>query len=327
MWAAASGASVIFPKEVLVDTEWKPNPCTIRDPGNRRILCVTARAVAWRLTDKGLPQVCDWTHNFDTPSYRLIDLLGKAKKYPQAFRLLPSDMGKPDFPGTWARYPFDESTDLYVNTAHEEAITWFAQILNREKKAIDFAQTFARRNALKHLSALQRAPGNRWSFPVICWRTTGGNVIKWDHTQYAMLQDKAGGLANASGEDFGCKLLTSNSRVEVIMGSDRASDDEELQAMENHVDTEDRQADFIDIEPEGTLEPACEVPPVPEPKPAVPSNPEEMKILRQYQEAKAQFPGEFAQACKKLGLDPAKEHGVTAASAIVVQIGKIIDQG
>ena len=91
-WANASGACVIFPSEVLVDGQWKMNPYVDRDKTNRRILAIYARAIAFRFSDKGIPQVSDWTTIFDTPSYRMVDLLGKAKKFPQAFRLLPVDM-------------------------------------------------------------------------------------------------------------------------------------------------------------------------------------------------------------------------------------------
>ena len=75
VWAETVGASVIFPKEVLVDGQWQPNPSVIRDPQNRRILAIYARAVAFRFSPKGLPMVCDWSTIFDTPSYRLIGLL------------------------------------------------------------------------------------------------------------------------------------------------------------------------------------------------------------------------------------------------------------
>lgn len=325
IWAEATGTSVVFPKEVLVDNEWKPNPCVIRDPANRRILCITARAVAWRFTTKGLPQVTDWTHNFDTPSYRLIDLLGKAKKYPQAFKLYPADMGKPDEPGTWANYPFDESTTLWVNTAHEEALTWFAQILNREKKAIDYAQTFARRNALKHISSLQKAPGPRWTFPVICWRTTGGNIVKWDHTQYAILQDKAGSLANSTGEEFGTpRMLTADRRIELVIGSDRASDDETIEVLERLTDPEDQ---VYDLEAESTnMVPDAD--PNPPEADVTPFTDEQKKVMTNYLEAVAIFPDEYARACAELKLNPKQKskRTVEQASAIMAKISAYIDQ-
>ena len=121
VWAEATGASVIFPKEVLVGNLWRPNPYAERDEVNRRILAVHARAIAFRYSSMGIPQISDWTTIFDTPSYRMIDLLAKAKKFPQAFKVLPKEM-KPEVveknPETWAHYPFDESMNLWINTSH-----------------------------------------------------------------------------------------------------------------------------------------------------------------------------------------------------------------
>jgi hypothetical protein len=214
-WQEGVGASVIFPKEVLVDGHWNQNPFVMRDPTNKRILAIYARAIAFRFSPKGIPMVCDWTTLFDVPSYRMIDLLAKAKKYPQAFKLLPDGI-EPDSDNneTWAKYPFDEAANLWVNTAHEEALQWYAQIINREKKAIDFAQTFARRNALKHLSGLQKAPGNVWDLTIICWRPTNGNLVKWDATQYAHLQDRVTKtIQGDTGEFSNIKQITGNEHV------------------------------------------------------------------------------------------------------------------
>jgi len=140
MWAEAAGACVMFPRSVLVQGREERNPYIERDPTNRRILNVYARAVAFRFSSKGLPMVCDWTTTFDVPSYRLIDLVGKAKKSPQAFRLLPASYPAPSeeeidctvyegqgerqtkktvkVQATWACYPFDEFTNLWVCTGH-----------------------------------------------------------------------------------------------------------------------------------------------------------------------------------------------------------------
>ncbi|WP_289020376.1 hypothetical protein [Desulfobacter postgatei] len=236
VWAERTGTSVIFPKEVLVGTEWKPNPYAERDPNNRRILAVHARAVAFKFSSMGIPQVSDWTTIFDTPSYRMIDLLGKAKKFPQCFKVLPKGM-KPaaDNGETWASYPFDESMDLFINTAHDEVITWLSQILNREKKAMDFAQTFAKRNALKHLSGIQKAPGNQWQFPVLAWRPTGDNVVKWDATQYANLQNRVAGVIEGN-KDFSVE----SRQIEMNNGSERVSDEDNFDALEAATDPEDQ---------------------------------------------------------------------------------------
>lgn len=297
VWAESAGASVIFPKEVLVDGRWEPNPAVIRDTQNRRILCIYARAVAFRFSSKGIPQVSDWSHCFDLPSYRLVDLLGKAKKCPQAFRLYPNDMKRPEDAGTWACYPFDESTSLWVNTAHDEALTWFAQILNREKKALDFAQTFAKRNALKHLSGLQRAPKDQWTVPVICWRPTAGNIIKWDATQYANLQKTVGGLIDSRGEEFG-----QYTQIEYQKGSDRASDDENVEALEQMTDPEDQPVDIkpVDAQPQPT----------------------DPKFESNFKETVAQFPDEYLAACRQLKITEGSPH--TAAQKI--QITSLIEQ-
>jgi hypothetical protein len=278
IWAERTGTSVIFPKEVLVGTEWKPNPYAERDPQNRRILAVHARAVAFKYSSMGIPQVSDWTTIFDTPSYRMIDLLGKAKKFPQAFKVLPIEMSPESDNGqTWAKYPFDESMNLFINTSHDEVIKWLAQILNREKKAMDFAQTFAKRNALKHLSGLQRAPGAQWRLPVLAWRPTGNNLVKWDATQYAELQDRVAGVIEGGSSGFDNNEAP---QLDIRSGVERAS--EEV-GMEASVDPEDQS----DVEP------------VPEEAPAPP---ELSKEVKQAASLFRQFPDEFKAAVSDLGL-------------------------
>jgi hypothetical protein len=229
----STGTSVIFPKEVLVGGEWKPNPYREVDPVNRRTLAVHARAIAFRYSSMGIPQVSDWTTIFDTPSYRMIDLLAKAKKFPQCFKVLPKEMGPKDKDGeTWASYPFDESMNLWINTSHNEVITWLSQILNREKKAMDFAQTFAKRNASKHIHGIQKAPCDNWRFAVLAWRPTGNNIIKWDASQYAQLQSRVAGMIEGGTDEF-------TQKAEIQKGVERVSEDENLNALEMEVDPED----------------------------------------------------------------------------------------
>ena len=202
-WADAVGASVIFPKDVLVGSTLKPNPYVERDEKNGRVLAVHARAVAFKFSAMGLPQVCDWSTIFDVPSYRMIDLLAKAKKQPQAFKLLPKGIEpKADNNETWAKYDFDESTSLWLNTSHNEVLDWFSSIINREKKAMDFAQTFARRNALKHLSGIQKAPTEQWSVSVIAWKPTGNNIVQWNAAQYSQLQDRVSSMIDGDASEF-----------------------------------------------------------------------------------------------------------------------------
>jgi hypothetical protein len=309
-WQEAVGASVIFPKEVLVDQQWQPNPAVIRDPQNRRILAVYARAVAFQFSSKGIPQVSDWSTCFDTPSYRLIDLLGKAKKFPQAFKLLPAHMGQPEDAGTWASYPFDESTNLWVNTAHEEALTWFAQILNREKKAIDFAQTFAKRNALKHLSGLQKAPGPNWTIPVLCWRPTSGNIVKWDATTYANLREKVGGLITSGGDEF-------TTPPETVTGSERVSDEAGIEELERQVDPED-QAEVVDAEFQQGPNPKMDKQPT--------LSPEDLKAKLNFDETKKLFPAEHAEACMALRV-PSIFMSQDQAGKVIAAVAKILEGG
>ena len=278
VWAEAVGACVIFPPSVLVDGKQQPNPFVIRDEKNRRILAIYARAVAFRFSPMGLPMVSDWTTIFDNPSYRLIDLLAKAKQKPQAFRLLPEDLEPDDKEsGTWASYPFDESTNLWVNTTHEEALTWYSQILNREKKSIDFAQTFAKRNALKHLSGLQKVPGggNVWKITVTAWRATAGNIIKWDSTQYAALQDKVGSLMAGDKQEF--KQLVQLSGEENVAGAEVIEHDETEVETEGPAETNGT---------EGGQELTAK----------------EKIIMSNYRAAMTTFPEEHKKACEALGL-------------------------
>ena len=263
----ATGTCVIFPKEVLVANQWKPNPYAERDETNRRILAVHARAVAFRFSSKGIPQVSDWSTIFDTPSYRLIDLLAKAKKFPQAFQLLPQNKEPvQDEKSTWASYPFDESTNLWVNTQHLEAMSWYSQIINREKKAIDFAQTFARRNAVKHLLGLQAVPGqsknksiSEWNLTVLCWRPTNNSIIKWDMSRYADLQDTVGNMIEGQ-QQF--------EQIEMKTGAERVSEEEGSDKIEAEIDPEDQEV----IEVEGQEVPKDD----PTPKTKESQNPEKL---------------------------------------------------
>jgi hypothetical protein len=227
---------------VLVDGVQQQNPHIVRDKATQRIIAIYCRSIAFEYSDKGIPKVSDRTSIFDVPSYRLIDLLGKAKKVPQAFRLLPKS-AKIDEPGTWAKYPFDDQTDLHVNTSHPEALSFFAQIINREKKALDIAQTFSQRNALKHLTGIQNAPGNakEWTVPVVCWRPTGDNVMMWSQASYANAQKQIEAMASGAEE------------AEIVQGTDYVHEENPDVIEQDIVDIEDRTADD---EPAQTQPPA-----------------------------------------------------------------------
>lgn len=317
VWAEATGTSVIFPKQVLVGGDFKANPFVERDPRNNRILSVYARAIAFKYSSMGIPQVSDWTTIFDNPAYRLIDLLAKAKKFPQCFKVLPKD-GKPEKSDneTWTYYPFDEAMNVWINTSHNEVITWLSQILNREKKAIDFAQTFAKRNALKHLSGLQKAPGNVWKVVVLAWRPTGNNIIKWDASQYSALQDRVTAMVDGKTDEF-------RNQIEMVQGSERTTDDNEFDALEMEVDPEDvseNQAPVKDTDGNEEQRPK-----------AGDTNPEsknlEMtKILKNTAYLKDTFPESFEQAISFLKItEPVEKWDSKQHAEVYRKISELVD--
>lgn len=320
VWQEAAGACVIFPSEVLVDGKWQANPAVIRDTKTNRILMIYARAVAFRFSSKGIPMVSDWTTIYDTPSYRMIDLLGKAKQFPQAFKLLPAEMSPEKTEGTWAKYPFDEATNLWMNTSHDEALKWLAQIINREKKSIDFAQTFAKRNSLKHLSGLQKAPAAQWTFPVICWRPMSGNIIKWDATQYAQLQAKVGKLISGDRKEFG--------QIELQAGAERVSDDADSTVLEQTTDPEDQVIDIkVDEKPlQEKKDPGPKKGRPVKTAETVGNGPKVHPEIANLEVAIKQFPVEFRAALKALDIRETDEIRVPEAIRIMAEINKIVDK-
>jgi len=330
--AEATGTIVMNAPHVLVDGKMEQNPHVMRDEKNGRILAIYCRAIAFRYSSKGIPQVSDRTTIFDVPAYRLIDLLSKAKKFPQAFRLLPVGMDPESTNGeTWARYSFDENTCLWINTAHEEALQFYAHIINREKKAIDFAQTFAQRNAVKHLLGLQAVPGQKtvtgtksidhWELPVICWRPTSGNLIKWDSTRYAVAQGKLEALAGQKG-DMREILQIEASAVDVSSGHDHISDEPE--GIEEMIEEEDRAAEIL--EEQGTL--------APEPSPAEDRKPSETTVkgrqtgvvFNQLHATQKAVPEIYEQALKELKIDPRKAITKDEGKRILARCNEIANE-
>ncbi len=328
MWADAAGATAIFPKQVIVHGQMCLNPYAERDPKTNRIIAVHARAIAFRFSSKGIPQVSDWSTIFDTQQYRMIDLLAKAKKLPQAFKLLPRGMepvpqGMEPVPqgmaqdngpvdGTWGKYPFDETMNLWVNSSHPEALTWYSQIMNREKKAMDFAQTFAKRNALKHLSGLQKAPSNNWNITVLCWRPTNGNIVKWDATQYSQLQDRVNGVIEGNRQEF------QGQQIEMSQGAEDAAENNDLAGLEQSVDPEDQtdvpQSEPINITPEPTK---TEQQPEPAPDP---------KIRNNFMAMIDDWPTAYGDACDALGYDAGNPNAFNDEEMITIfnKVDKII---
>ena len=300
IWAEGTGTTVVFPKDVLVGNEWMPNPYVEKDPVNRRILTVYARAVALGYSAIGVKQASEWTTAFDTPSYRMIDLLSKAKKHPQAFRVLPKEI-KPttEKNETWASYPFDESMNLWIDSSHNEVIDWLGQIVNREKKSVDFAQTFAKRNALKHLSGIQKAPFDNWLIPVIAWRQTQGNNA-WNISEYNEMQSNVTKLVEA--ED-----------VETKKGFERVSEDEVPEVVEAEINPEDSQ----DVSEQKVEEIKTK------------KTGELSKDVKQAIYLYETFQGEFQEACKLLNIDTSiliRDYDNETAIKVFKKINELMDQ-
>ena len=308
-WAAAAGAVVMNAPDVLYEEKLVQNPHVVREPKHNHIIEIYCRAIAFMYSPIGIPMVSDRTTIFDVARYRMIDLLAKAKSTPQAFRLLPNGM-KPDEEGTWAEYKFDEATSLWINTAHEEAIDFFSQILNREKKAIDFAQTFAQRNALKHLSTFQKSTtGEKYKIHVTCWRPTSGNLIKWDPTSYTVAQKTLERVAGGHQE----AILIESSR-DYIDDESEVVDEIEQTVVEEEAETEAQQADkTIDIEPE----------PVQDEIPLGDGKPVEDPVFAQLRAAEEAVPELLQQAMKELGI--AKIANAKQAKEVLARANTLAD--
>lgn len=281
--ANEGGIQVVMPTTVVVDGTQQPNPYMTRDRETGRILSCCARAIAYRYSPTGMPQVMDWTTIFDIPSYRLQDLIAKAKKTPQAFKLLPNNMTPDNGSGeAWARYPFDIATSLWVNTAQKEAIDWYSNLIGREKKIIDTGQTFARRNAVKHLVGLSEVPYQRhkepregrekgtnrtfeymaetytpipvWDLELTIWLPKKDGVIRWNGSQYAQLRAQLEEITTGGSEN--------PQKVEVVgVRSEEISEEEAIE--QEVVDAEfevvapvpsnNGQKESLQKEPESTL--------------------------------------------------------------------------
>jgi len=335
-WSEAAGANVIFPKSVIVDGVPQTNPHVVRDDSNGRIKGIYARAIAFRFSDKGIPMVRDWTTFYDVPGYRMIDLLAKAASLPQAFKLRPLDAGKPEEKGDWGRYAFDEVMALWVDSSHREALNWYKTIINREKKAMDFAQTFACRNACKHLSGLQKAPGIKWDLSVICWRPMNGGLMKWDGTSYDSMLGQAEALGSGQGQialSDGEKPMT----IEYAKGVDHMDAEPDMIGAEDEESAPEQApaqaAAPIDMTAgeNGTYGHEPEEPPV---KVAEQRTPEGLQLsdtdrkdLDNYEVTRDGFRDEDAQARRRLGIMPDAIVTPAQARELFRVINEIVDGG
>lgn len=81
-------------------------------------------------------------------------IIGKAAQFPHVFKILPIIDGRPSDDGTWAAYPNDEVTTIWVNTSHPEAQKFYQeQIRFEEEKEMSKALTVQEDKTIKGLIA------------------------------------------------------------------------------------------------------------------------------------------------------------------------------
>jgi hypothetical protein len=313
MWAEKAAASVIFPVEVMVYGKPMANPAALHD-ANGDWTGWAIRAAAFRLSAMGLPIVSDRTVIFDINNRRNIEFLAKAKKYQQAFKILAKKANPPEENGSWIEYEFDKASSLWVNASHNEALDWYADISQMIKNSLQLAQTHAARNALKHLSGLQKAPDKTgvWNIPVIAWRPTSGNIIKWDPTTYKNLQTKISAMVSGDRSEF--------KQIELTSGVDTL-DETDIAAV--NAGEVDETAHAAGAEGEHKEEGAAQEPK--EKKKARPK--EDQKVIQQLRAVIKSMPDEFAKACFALELKEleADQYEVDTAKKIMEKVTELME--
>ncbi len=302
--AEASGAVVINAPTVVVDGKEQPNPFCRRDSqGN--VIEVHCRALAFRYGKGGQPVVSDRTAVFDLVTYLKTDMIGKAKYCPQAFRLRPKG-NPPAEEGAWCEYNIDFAVSLFLNAAHEEAIKFLGQTLNRQKKAMEFAQTFAQRNALKHLFGLDKSPKEgqveNWLLETTAWRSEAGGMIGFSAAQFQQGVKQIENVMKGEEATVISGMDTIETEADILDGAD----------VEDHPEVQD--AAFSNAEPVNPVVSGAETP-----EPA--HSDAEMKAWNNLQIAKKEFEGEYQQAVSELQEEPTPAN----AEKFLSKINQILD--
>ena len=331
MLAHAAGAVVMNAPTVTVDGVAQQNPY-VRRGQDGSIIEVHCRSLAFRYNENGQPMVSDRTTIFDTATYALADMVGKAKRKKDAFKLLPAAAPAPEPKNEWACYRIDEAVNLWMRITHDEVITFLGQVLNRKKKALEFAQTFAQRNALKHLFGLSVVPGqsdNRpirvWDVPVVCWSPSDGGFVRFDTARYA----ESARIIDALSEGKPVSLPQSQQPVVVSRGTEEingADMDEEADPLENPDIYEAQEATPKAAQATHEAQPVYEAPPVNGEDAATPPQwtEKEMKAWENLEVAKADFEEEYREAMHVIGLAPGEENPGNAAE-VMREMTRILD--
>lgn len=335
MLAHTAGAVVMNAPTVIVDGVEQQNPFVRRGPDGS-IIEVHCRAMAFRYNENGQPMVSDRTTIFDTATYAMADMVGKAKRAKDAFKLLPSAMPAPNPPVEWACYRVDEAVNLWMKITHEEVINFLGQVLNRKKKALEFAQTFAQRNALKHLFGIAVVPGQgagqnckpipQWDVPVVCWAPSDGGLIRFDTSRYAastkVIEALSAGRPVALPEAK--EPLVISRGTDEVHGSDM---DEEADPLENP-DRYENSGGAMLAAPVSEEEPLVALPDTQQlqEEPAPGWTAEELAAWKNLQVARGEFPAEYVDALAECGLTDEEVNPGNAAE-INYAISAMLDAG
>lgn len=310
MLAHTAGAVCMNAPTVIVDGVEQQNPFVRRGPDGS-IIEVHCRAMAFRYNENGQPMVSDRTTIFDSATYALADMVGKAKKAKDAFKLLPSAMPAPNPPEEWACYRVDEAVNLWMKITHDEVINFLGQILNRKKKALEFAQTFAQRNALKHLFGIAVVPGQgagrdckpipQWDVPVVCWAPSDGGLIRFDTSRYAASTK----VIEALSAGRPVALPEAKTHLVISRGTDEVHGrdmDQEADPLENP-DRYENSAGANIVPPVSEEEPPVVAPNMEQPQeePAA-WTADELAAWKNLQVAREEFPAEYVDALAECGL-------------------------
>lgn len=331
MLAHAAGAVVMNAPTVTVDGVAQQNPYVRRGPDGS-IIEVHCRSLAFRYNENGQPMVSDRTTIFDTATYALADMVGKAKRKKDAFKLLPAAAPAPEPQNEWACYRIDEAVNLWMHISHDEVISFLGQVLNRKKKALEFAQTFAQRNALKHLFGLAVVPGQKdngpikvWDVPVVCWTPSDGGFVRFDTARYA----ESSRIIDALAEGRPVSLPQSQQPVVISRGCEEingADMDEEADPLENPDIYDDQEATPKAAQATHEAQAVHEERPEIGEDTATPPQwtDEEMKAWKNLEVAKSDFEQEYREAMYALGLDPGEENPGNATE-VMREMTRILD--
>lgn len=335
MLAHTAGAVVMNAPTVIVDGVEQQNPY-VRRGTDGTIIEVHCRAMAFRYNENGQPMVSDRTTIFDTATYALADMVGKAKRAKDAFKLLPSAVPAPTPPEEWACYRVDDAVNLWMKITHEEVINFLGQVLNRKKKALEFAQTFAQRNALKHLFGIAVVPGqgsgqncnpiSQWDVPVVCWAPSDGGLIRFDTSRYAVSTKviEALSVGRPVALPEAKEPLVVSRGTDDVHGSDM---DQEADPLENPDRYENSNAGAAMFPPSASEEePAAAMPDTEQPQeePTRDWTAEELKAWKNLHVARENFPDEYATALADCGLTDEEVNPGNAAE-INLAISRMLD--